>query len=56
MSVIFGNYTPTKKKDKVTELTIGIFFANKIQNNNDKKNNAFIAFSNNNKFMYGKKV
>ena len=32
------------------------WMSNKTQTDNDKKNNAFIAFSNNNKFMYGKKV
>ncbi|OXE96503.1 putative alpha/beta hydrolase family protein DUF2235 [Flavobacterium araucananum] len=38
MSVIFGNFTRPKKKDKVTELTIGIFFDG--TNNNKNNTNA----------------
>ncbi|MCD0474291.1 DUF2235 domain-containing protein [Flavobacterium sp. EDS] len=38
MSVIFGHYTPPKKKDKVTELTIGVFFDG--TNNNKNNTNA----------------
>ncbi|MCD0474156.1 hypothetical protein LPB87_07080 [Flavobacterium sp. EDS] len=38
MSVIFGHYTPPKKEDEVTELTIGIFFDG--TNNNKNNTNA----------------
>jgi hypothetical protein len=38
MSVIFGNYPPLKKKDKVTEPTIGVFFDG--TNNNKNNTNA----------------
>lgn len=38
MSVIFGNYTPPKKKDEDTELAIGIFFDG--TNNNKNNTNA----------------
>ena len=38
MSIVFGDYTPPKKKVKIKELTIGVFFDG--TNNNKNNTNA----------------